>query len=175
MRGGITSQGSSYQRLLETLNGNLAVSLKNAVVEGAAYDILATDLLAWFYSGAALEDSTKIDCTMALFLLNDGVASTDSLYIETSKMVATGSALLNLADQSLDVRFTPRSKTRKLQVPSSIRVKGNFEKPKVTISPVAAAADAYAEILSLLPQLVRRIFGSDRRKRIERPCDPTPA
>lgn len=175
LRGGITSQGSSYQRLLETLNGNLAVSLKNAVVEGAAYDILATDLLAWFYSGAALEDSTKIDCTMALFLLNDGVASTDSLYIETSKMVATGSALLNLADESLDVRFTPRSKTRKLQVPSSIRVKGNFEKPKVTISPVAAAADAYAEILSLLPQLVRRIFGSDRRKRIERPCDPTPA
>lgn len=175
IRGGLTSQGDSYQELFDTMDGSLAVSLEDAVIEGAAYDVLATDLLAWFYSGAALDESTEIDCTMARFLLEDGVASSDSLYIETRKMVATGTAELDLGEALMDVKLTPRSKTRKLQVPSSIRLKGSFDDPKVTISPVAAAFDAYAEFLTLVPQLARRIFGSGNRRRSERPCDPTRA
>ncbi|MEP5568121.1 MAG: AsmA-like C-terminal region-containing protein, partial [Halioglobus sp.] len=175
LRGGLTSQGDSYQELLDTMSGSVGVSLEDAVIEGAAYDVLATDLLAWFYSGAALEESTKIDCTMALFVLGDGIAASDSLYIETKKMVATGVAELDLGQAELDVKLTPRSKTRKLQVPSSIRLKGSFDDPKVTISPVAAAFNAYAEFLSLVPQLARRIFGSGERRRSERPCDPNPA
>ena len=174
LRGGLTSQGDSYKELLDTMSGSLAVSLEDAVIDGAAYDVLATDLLAWFYSGAALDESTEIDCTMALFMLGDGIASSDTLYIETRKMVATGTAELDLGQALLDIKLTPRSKTRKLQVPSSIRLKGNFDDPKVTISPVAAAFDAYAEFLSLVPQLARRIFGSEKRRRSERPCDPSP-
>lgn len=173
VRGGLTSQGDSPEALMDSLDGSLAVALKDAVIEGAAYDVLATDLLAWFYSGAALEESTRIDCVMAHFVLDDGVAASDSLYIETRKMVATGDAKLDLGKKTLDVKFTPRSKSRSLQVPSSIRLKGKFDDPKVTISPVAAAFDAYAEVLTLLPRMARRIFGSERRKRNERPCEPT--
>ncbi|MEH6588137.1 MAG: AsmA family protein [Halioglobus sp.] len=175
VRGGLSSQGNSPDTLMDSLDGSLAVALKDAVIEGAAYDVLATDLLAWFYSGAALEDSTRIDCAMAHFVLDDGIAASDSLYIETRKMVATGDARLDLGKETLDVKFTPLSKSRSLQVPSSIRLKGKFDDPKVTISPVAAAFDAYAEVLTLLPRMARRIFGSEKRKRNERPCEPTPA
>lgn len=172
VRGGITSQGTSATSLLASLDGSLAVALEKAVIEGAAYDVLATDLLAWFYSGAAMEESTRINCAMAHFDLDDGVAESDSLYIETRKMVATGTAELDLGARKLDVSFTPRSKSRSLQVPSSIRLKGDFDDPKVVISPIAAAFDAYAEVLSLVPQMARKIFGSGRRKKDERPCVP---
>ena len=35
------------------------------LTEGAAYDLLATDLLGWLFSGASRESLTTIDCTMA--------------------------------------------------------------------------------------------------------------
>ena len=175
LRGGLTARGSSGQELLASVDGSVAIALQDAVIEGAAYDVLATDLLAWFYSGAALEESTRIDCTMGRFTFNQGVARSDGFYAETRKMVATGTAKLDFGKQWMDVQFTPRSKSRSLQVPSSIKIRGDFSNPKVTISPIAAAFDAYAEVLSLLPQMARRVFGNDGRKRSERPCEPNAA
>ncbi|WP_162845991.1 AsmA family protein [Seongchinamella sediminis] len=172
LRGGLAGEGITPEQLVASLDGNLGVALQDAVIDGAAYDVLATDLLSWFYSGAALEESTEVDCTMAQFVLDDGVAFSDSLYIETRRMVATGSARLDLGRHTMDVKFTPRSRSRKLQVPSSIRIRGQFDDPRVTLSPVAAAFDAYAEVLSLVPQIARRIFGGDRRRRTRSPCEP---
>ena len=172
LRGGLSAQGASGKALLADLDGNIALALEDAVIDGAAYDVLATDLLAWFYSGAALEKSTYVDCSMAKFLLNDGIATSDSLYVETSKMVATGDARLDLAKQKMDINFTPRSKSRSLQIPSSIRLKGSFDDPSVTLSPVAAAFDAYAEVLTLVPRISGRLFGIKRAKKKSRPCQP---
>ncbi len=171
VRGGLAAQGFSSDALLKDVDGSLAVALENAEIEGAAYDILATDLLAWIYSGAAREKSTHIDCTMGQFDLRDGVARSDSLYIETAKMVATGTAKIDMVKERLDVTITPRSKSRQLQVPSSIRLRGSFDNPQPTISPVAAAFDAYAEFLTLVPRMVGRLFGGQRkREKSKRPC-----
>lgn len=170
VRGGLSSQGASGEALLANLDGSLSLALEDAVIEGAAYDVLATDLLAWFYSGAAMEKSTHIDCTMAQFIVEGGVVSSDSLYIETEKMVATGNATLNLGKQKMDVTLTPRSKSRSLQVPSSIRLKGDFNDPRVILSPVAAAVDAYAEVLTLVPRIAGRIFGIKKKKKAAQPC-----
>ena len=174
LRGGISSQGSSGPELLSDLDGSLAVALENGVFEGAAYDVLATDLLAWFYSGAARESSTRVDCAMARFQLRDGVADSDSLYIETKKMVATGVAKLDLVNSEMDVTITPRSRTRSLQVPSSVRLKGSFDNPRATVSPIAAAVDTYAEVLSLLPRITRKLFGIKRPRSRNRPCEALP-
>ncbi len=171
IRGGLSAQGSSGPEIMGALNGSLALALENATVEGAAYDVLATDLLAWFYSGAALEKSTKIDCTMAQFQLRDGIATSHSVYIETPKMVATGKAKLNMANSTMDIRITPRSKSRALQVPSEVRLKGDFSDPKAEISPVTAAVNAYVEVLALVPTLARKIFGIKREVKGTRPCE----
>jgi AsmA family len=174
LRGGISAQGSSGPELLSQLDGSLAVALENGVFEGAAYDVLATDLLAWFYSGASRESSTRVDCAMARFELRDGIADSDSLYIETKKMVATGVAKLDLVNSQMDVTITPRSRSRSLHVPSSVRLKGDFDDPRVTVSPIAAAADAYAEVLTLVPRITLKLFGVKRPKSRKRPCEALP-
>jgi AsmA-like C-terminal region len=169
--GGLTTMGSTHQQLLQNLNGSLAMALEAAVIEGAAYDLLATDLLAWVYSGARKEKSTYLDCTMAKFQLTDGVATTDSLYIESSKMVTTGEAEFDLVRQQMDLTIAPLSKSRKLQVPSKVRFKGDMSKPKVVISPMAEAADASASALLLIPKLTMKLFGKDSVADYEhRPC-----
>jgi AsmA-like C-terminal region len=169
--GGVTVMGSNQQQLLQNLNGSLALALENAVIEGAAYDLLATDLLAWIYSGAVTEKSTHLDCTMAKFQMTDGVATTDSLYIESSRMVATGEAKFDLVKRKMDLTITPLSKSRILQVPSKVRLKGDMSSPQAVISPIAAAADASAAALMLIPNLTMKLFGlNSSSQKSRRPC-----
>ena len=169
--GGVTVMGDSPEVLLQNLNGSVAFALEKAIIEGAAYDLLATDLLAWIYSGALTDKSTFIDCTMAKFQLRQGVAKTDSLYMESAKMVATGKAEFNLVQQTMDVRITPRSKSRLLQVPSEIRLKGDMSDPEAKISSVNAVADATAAALMLIPDLTLKLFGINQSSPENyRPC-----
>lgn len=171
LQGGITASGKTRDALLRTLDGSIALALEDAVIEGAAYDVLATDFLGWIYSGAMMEKYTDVECTMAKFKLDDGLARSDNLYIETDKMLATGQGTFDLVAKKLDVTITPLSKSRVLQVPSSLRLKGSFANPTPIISPVTAAADAYAQVLTAVPQLAMKLFGISRAtKKQQRPC-----
>ena len=158
-RGGISSTGRDTAALLASLDGSVAVALENTVIRGAAYDVLATDLLAWIYSGAALEKSTHLDCTMARFQLEDGVATTDSIYIETARMLATGKGVFDLPRQKMDLTIVPLSRSRSFQIPSEVRLRGDMSNPRPTISPISAAADASAQALLLIPKIAMRLFG----------------
>ena len=172
LRGGITASGISSEALLSTLGGNVAFALEDATVQGAAYDVLATDFLEWIYSGAALETSTTLDCIMARFDLDSGLARSDSLYVETPKMVATGKAKFDLVRKTMDVTVTPMSKSRALQVPSSVRIKGDMSNPTPIVSPVTAVMDAYAQAVTLVPRLTLKLFGlSKKTKKQRRPCE----
>jgi len=169
--GGITLLGDNIDVMLQNLNGSVAFALEKAVIEGAAYDLLATDLLAWIYSGALTDKSTFIEGTMAKFQRRQGVAKTDSLYIESAKMVATGKAEFNLVQQQMDIRITPLSKSRLLQVPSEIRLKGAMSAPKADISSINAVADATTAALTLIPDLTMKLFGINQgNEKNYRPC-----
>jgi hypothetical protein len=169
--GGVTVMGDTTEALIGSLNGSVALALENAVIDGAAYDLLATDLLAWIYSGALTEKSTHLACTMAKFQLRQGVATTESLYIESAKMVATGTAKFDLVKQRMDLRITPLSKSRLLQVPSEVRLKGDMSNPKAEISTISAVADATSSALMLIPSLTLKLFGvNPSSSKTYRPC-----
>lgn len=171
VQGGITMRGDTRESLIGSLNGSIAFALEDAVIAGAAYDLLATDLLAWIYSGALTEKSTHLDCTMAKFQLREGVATSDSLYIESSRMLATGSAKFDLVKQRMDLRITPKSKSRLVQVPSEVRLKGDMSNPKADVSAITAVADATTSALMLVPNLTLRLFGLDTTSsKNYRPC-----
>jgi hypothetical protein len=89
-RGGISASGTDTTELTASLDGSVAIALEDTIIQGGAYDVLATDLLAWIYSGAVLETSTHLDCTMARFDIKKGVARTDSIYVQSERMIATG-------------------------------------------------------------------------------------
>jgi uncharacterized protein involved in outer membrane biogenesis len=171
-RGGITAAGKDTDALTASLNGSLAIALEDTIIQGAAYDVLATDLLAWIYSGAVMETSTHLDCTMARFDVKNGVAVTDSIYVESARMIATGKGRFDLPRQKMDLTITPRSRSRTFQIPSEVRLKGDFSNPRPTISPISAAADASAQALLLIPKLAMRLFGrgaSQSQKGVQ-PC-----
>lgn len=171
-QGGLLARGTERDELLGSLNGSLAVALQDAEIEGAAYDLLATSVLEWIYSGAAREKSTYIDCTMAKFDISSGVARSKNLFIESERMVATGDIEIDLKRQRLDATIEPLSKSRRFQIPASVRLRGDLDSPKVITSPIRATANASAEALMLIPSLTMKIFGIERSdKKQARPCE----
>ncbi len=171
LRGGLTARGADAEAWLASLQGSVAVALEDAVIQGAAYDVLATDLLAWLYSGAALEKSTHVTCTMAKFTLVEGIATTDSIYVESPRMIASGKGSLNLVEQTLDITLVPRSKNRLIQIPSSVTLKGPMKSPRTLVSPITATANASAEALMLVPGLAMKLFGIKLGpEQTEHPC-----
>lgn len=172
LRGGLSARGSHADAWLRSLDGSVALALEDAVIQGAAYDVLATDLLAWLYSGAALEKSTHLQCTMARFALNDGVASTDSLFVESPRMIASGEGQVNFVERTLDITLTPRSRDRLFEIPSSVRLHGKLDAPRTRVSAIAATADASAEALTLIPKLTMKLFGIKvGHREAPRPCE----
>ncbi|MFT6276143.1 MAG: hypothetical protein ACJAZ0_002246 [Halioglobus sp.] len=157
--GGISTQGLSGKELLRKSNGSVAIALEDMVIEGAAYDVLATDFLAWIYSGAVLESSTEISCSMAKFSVKNGVARTDSIFIESRRMIATGKGKLDLPTKKIDITLTPRSKAHRVSIPSSVTLKGDLSNPKSVVSPVSATAKASTDLLLLVPRFAMKIFG----------------
>lgn len=172
LRGGISTRGLSAEEWRAQLKGRVATALTGVTVSGAAYDLLMSNILAWVVRGAG-EKTTTFDCTMAQFDIDRGVANSDSLYIETPRMLATGKASVDLPQGSLDVRIEPRSKTRAFQFPSAVRVRGPLDNPKVSVSELQATADLSAQALLLLPSLTLKLFGIGGDSGVFRPCDPS--
>ena len=172
LRGGLSAQGATGAELLQQLDGSMAFALENATVEGAAYDVLATGILTWLFSGAALEKSTFLDCTMAQFALENGVARTDSLFVESPNMIATGIGSFDLPKRRLALTLTPRSKSRSIQIPSSISLRGDMASPRTSVSPIAATLDISTEAMLFVPRLLVKIFGGGQSKSgATRPCE----
>ncbi|WOJ95760.1 AsmA-like C-terminal region-containing protein [Congregibacter brevis] len=169
-QGGLVTRGAAQEDWEDNLQGRLSTALSDVTVSGAAYDLLMSNLLAWLVKGAG-EKTTTFDCTMAQFDIADGVARSDSIYIETPRMLATGKASIDLPKSKLDVRIEPRSKSRAIQFPSAIRIDGDLSDPKVSASALQAGADLSAQALLLLPSLTLKIFGLDGPGDQNRPCE----
>lgn len=156
---GLTVQGDSVDAMIRSLSGRLSAAVADGHIEGAAYDLLATDLLGWLLSGGLLSAATDFQCAAVNFNLRDGQAISDRLYVLTRNMIASGNASIDLANRQLDIRVQPRARKRSVQMPSSITVRGPLDNPRVSISPIAATMDTTAKILFFVPDLLLRLFG----------------
>ena len=156
---GMTARGDSVPALVQSLSGRLAAAVADGHIEGAAYDLLATDLLGWLLRGGLLHDATDFHCAALNFNLRGGRAVSDRLYVLTRNMIASGNATIDLAEQRLELRLQPRARKRSVQMPSSISVRGALDNPRISISPIAATMDTTAKILFFVPELLLRLFG----------------
>jgi hypothetical protein len=169
LRGGVTTRGASVADWQQQLAGRIALATSETRVSGAAYDLLMSNFLGWLAIGAG-EKTTTFDCAMAQFDIREGVAHSDSLYLETPRMLATGKARLDLPADRIDVRIEPRSRDRAFQFPSAVKLEGQLSDPRLSVSGLQATADISAQALLLLPSLTLKLFGIVRSDTRMTPC-----
>ena len=138
---------------MENLDGEFAIAFEDISLKGAAYDRLAVDTLAWFYTGGALADETRFSCVMGKFDLKQGIAASEFIFAESDHLVADGTATIDLPAGELDVAITPRSKRRTFQIPGTIRVRGPIDDPRISTAPISTAVDTSAQVILFAPSM----------------------
>ena len=171
LRGGLTTSGANATRWIEGLSGTISLAARDTTVSGAAYDLLMSNLLAWLVQGNR-EKTTTFDCSMASFDFAQGRARSDTLFIETPRMLATGTGEIDLKNERAKFRIEPRSKSRQVQFPSAVRIEGPLGDLDVDVSGLKATADLSAQTLLLLPSLTLKLFGLEPDQSAPQPCRP---
>jgi AsmA protein len=101
----------------------------------------------------------KLNCAVADFGVAGGRMQARALVLDTAANTLVGSGSVNLADETLDLTLTPRTKVSSLvALRSPIHVTGRFDKPVVTVdSGRLAARGAGALLLGLVNPLLALI------------------
>ena len=157
-------QGLSYDRILATSNGYWGLILEKAELTGRDLDVLAFDFLQALTTAAGPKGHTTIDCAIAKFKLDDGMAHSEILYVQTPKMFATSTGKVNFKTNMLDFLVRTDAKGRLFSKRATSRIHGPIHDPLVDtkVPPQAVASaitSAGAATVLAVPKLGFSILG----------------
>jgi hypothetical protein len=154
----LETEGGTPNQMLGNLDGQFAIAFEDISLKGAAYDRLAVDTLAWFYTGGVLQEETRFNCVMGKFGLDQGIAVSDFMFAESDFLIAEGNATIDLPAGEMDMAITPRSKRRTFQIPGTIGIKGPLDNLQVSTAPISTAVDTSAQVLLFAPSVAMGVF-----------------
>ncbi len=169
----LTSTGSSLPSLIAALDGEFGMAIERGRIDLRYVDLTGVNLLQWLFTGAALRSGTDLSCFVARFGVAHGVATSRSLFMDTSLARSTGSGTLNLVDHTIDILVQPRpARAELVRLTTPYRIVGPLSGPSIEVSKVGLARRAVGELaltpLSLLGSLTSLV--SDWGKDQENPC-----
>jgi uncharacterized protein involved in outer membrane biogenesis len=169
----LKSTGSSLPSLISSLDGEFGMAIERGRINLRFFDLTGANLLQWLFAGAPLRSSTALSCFVARFGIERGVATTQSLFMDTSLAQSSGSGTLNLVDRTIDILVHPRPRSSEfVRFTTPYRIVGPLSDPSIDYSRVGLAGRAIGELamtpFNLLGSLTSLVtdWGRDQ----ENPC-----
>ncbi len=137
----LAGQGRSTAELLAGADGRLTLmmaggNLSARMVEAAGLDI--TEALGF---ALGKDKSFGVRCLVADFGVQNGLASTRALVLDTTDSVVAGNGTINLADERMDLKLEAHPKDPSpLSARSPVRIGGHLGQPKVSVDAGTQAA-----------------------------------
>jgi uncharacterized protein involved in outer membrane biogenesis len=129
----LQTKGNSISTLMAGLNGTVRVTTENGLLNSKALQILSTDV-ASLIPFTDKSDRQKLRCAVVQFNINDGIADTHAMVLDTGIVSALGTGNINLDNESLALYVAPRSKSTSVMevalVP--VNIKGSLASPSIT-------------------------------------------
>lgn len=145
----LETRGNTPRALASTVNGRVGFSLVDGTVARANLNMLSSDTLQWM-SAAFGKSETVLDCVIASFDIDDGVADSETLLVVTNQVALRGDGKLDFKNERVDVIFEAE---RPDKAPPSLArpfgIKGPMAAPEVDFSVKGHLAD-----IALLPVYV---------------------
>jgi AsmA protein len=132
----ISATGHNQQEMLSTLKGNFNVAVSDGEITG----LNIVDMISKVSSalsdgwGEGPENLTSFDGAAASFLIEDGVARSGDVKVESSAFHVSGSGEIDLLRRALDFKFDPSLVTggeQTTRLPVQVVVKGPWQAPKI--------------------------------------------
>ncbi len=159
LRLNLTGTGSSLRAIMARLNGDAMVAVGNGTVDDAAADTVTVDLLRQLAPWAEVKN-TEMQCLVSRFAVAEGMARSEALLFDTSRMTVGGQGSINLANENIDLTLVPRPKDAgQLNLAVPLDIGGSLGRPTIApnngaiVKGVAGAAGAVAlgHLATLVP------------------------
>jgi AsmA family protein len=145
-RAKLTGEGKSFHDLLSTANGTAAALLPGGTLPAAAVELASLDLNG--VVGALLKSRapTPIRCGVVSFEVQDGVAVTHTLLLDTQDVLISGSGEIHLDSEALDITLQGHPKHPRLALHSPVLIGGTLRHPQVRLEGKGALVQAGAAV-----------------------------
>ncbi len=127
-------KGNSVGRMLATSEGRVALVVAHGEVSRLLMEKMGLHLLEILQLSIAGDRMVKLRCGVADFGVKTGVMTANALVLDTEVTTITGSGMIDLGKEILDITLVPKTKsTSPVALRSPIYVKGSFSNPVVDI------------------------------------------
>ena len=129
----LQSTGDSVSDLMAGLNGKIRITTVDGYMNKQAMQLLSKDLSS-LIPFTDKSDKQEIRCAVIDFNVNNGIAETHALLIDTGIVSALGSGKIDLATETLSLYIDPRSKRTSVMKLAlfPLNVEGSLASPSIT-------------------------------------------
>ena len=132
-------------------NGHIDFAIWPENMKSGLLDMWAVNVLLALLPAVDSSNQSKVNCAIGRFELKDGKLSDKTIIIDTSRMRVTGKGSADFADENINFKVQPRSKTPQfMSFAIPIELGGKFNDFHVGVSP--------ADILQTVGQLATSVI-----------------
>lgn len=169
----LEAAGNSARSLAKSLGGDFVLALANGQIQTGLLDATVVNPITWAFSRSARRGYSNLNCFLAGFDVDNGVAQNNMLVLDTTNVLAQGTGTINLRDETIDIAIRPRAKRRHLvRLAIPFRIQGPLSGPSVRVHRTGAVTrmtgQTLASPINMLGSL-SRLFSS-RRGDADNPC-----
>jgi uncharacterized protein involved in outer membrane biogenesis/peptidoglycan hydrolase-like protein with peptidoglycan-binding domain len=169
----LKAAGQSPRALASSLDGEFGLAIQRGQVRTGLLRLTTTNPVSWLFTESARKGYSDMNCLILRFDVQDGVAESQVLLLDTPNILALGEGSIDLRNEFIDLAFSPRAKKKRLIAMSTpFGIQGPLTGPSVNVSTAGTSVRTVGEVLfspinmlgSVLPLV------SDRGKDKDNPC-----
>jgi len=105
----LTGEGESVSELMASLNGSIRLTTVDGELNQNSLKLLSKDLVSMI-PFTDTSDRQEINCGVIQFNINNGIADTHSMVVNTGAISALGTGAIDLTNETLSLYVAPRTK-----------------------------------------------------------------
>ncbi len=128
----LSAEADTYPGLIEALAGEAALVAGEGRLAQATLNVWGAGLVNAMLPSLDREELVTLNCLIADFKLEDGIARPDPLFMDTARVTVVGEGEINLPGNRINLKLEPKAKNPALlDVATAVRVSGPILEPSV--------------------------------------------
>ena len=160
LRLALSSQAPTVSQLLAQADGVFQVGVWPRDLRTASFNLWAANLLFALLESLANKTTSRVNCVVGDFVMNQGVMTSQELIIDTSKVRVSGQARLDFRDRTIRVDLVPRAKQPQFfNLETPIQISGTFDQASAGVTPSGLVGSVIHFATSPVFAPLCRLFG----------------
>jgi len=129
----LDGEAKNWMALWGSLNGEAVLVAGAGELASGMIDFWGGGLLNTMLPDISSDDKMKLNCAIADLKVKNGIAKPDPFFIDTGRVTVVGDGEINIPEQSISLRLSPKTKKISAGTLTSVpvRISGSLSKPSI--------------------------------------------